>query len=139
ATRWLNGLGVTAFLLKYRVAPHGHPAPLQDVLRAVRLVRSRAREFGVNPDRIGVMGASAGGHLAAAAATLFDAPEGKTGASLDATSASPDFIALLYPVITMNGPFAHADSTRNLLGAAPTTAMRDRLSVETQVLAKSPP
>ena len=74
------------------------------------------------PDRIGVFGASAGGHLAAGAATLFDATEGQTGAALDAISARPDFVALLYPVITMREPFAHADSRRNLLGAAPSDA-----------------
>ncbi len=85
------------FVLKYRLAEYGFPAPLQDVLRAVRIVRSRAAEFGVRPDRIGVMGASAGGHLAAMAGTLFDAPEGRTGAALDAVSARPDFLALLYP------------------------------------------
>jgi beta-xylosidase/acetyl esterase/lipase len=138
-TAVLQPLGVATFILKYRLAEYGHPAPLQDVLRAIRLVRSRTAEFGIDPKRIGVMGASAGGHLAAAAATLFDAPEGKTGAALDGTSGRPDFIALLYPVITMNGPFAHADSTRNLLGATPAASARDRLSIETQVLANSPP
>jgi acetyl esterase/lipase len=73
---WLSTLGVTSFVLKYRLAEFGHPAPLQDVLRAVRLVRSRAAEFKVNPARIGVMGSSAGGHLAASAGTLFDHPAG---------------------------------------------------------------
>src|SRR5438874_5082383 len=69
--RWLSGLGVTVFILKYRVAPYQHPAPLLDVLRAVRIVRSRAAEWHVDPARIGVFGSSAGGHLAASAATLF--------------------------------------------------------------------
>ena len=79
AAERLRAEGVATFVLKYRVADYRFPAPLQDVLRAVRIVRSRAAEFGVEPDRIGVLGASAGGHLAGLAGTLFDAPEGRTG------------------------------------------------------------
>jgi acetyl esterase/lipase len=137
--RRLNALGVAAFVLKYRLAEYGHPAPLRDVLRAVRIVRSRSEELGVRPDRIGVLGASAGGHLAACAGTLFDAPEGRTGAALDATSARPDFVVLLYPVITMTDPFAHAGSRRALLGENPSAALVERLSVEKQVTARTPP
>ena len=138
-TRMLNRLGVSAFVLKYRLQEYGHPAPLQDVLRAVRLVRSRAKEFGISEDRIGVMGSSAGGHLAASAATLYDAPEGRTGADLDAISARPTFIALLYPVITMKDPFVHKGSRRALLGENPSAASLDRLSVELQVTKDTPP
>jgi acetyl esterase/lipase len=138
-TERLQPAGVATFILKYRLAEYGHPAPLQDVLRAVRLLRSRAEEFGLQRDRIGVMGASAGGHLAAAAATLFDAPEGRTGAALDTLSARPDFVALLYPVITMTPPLAHADSRRNLLGPTPSPTLVQRLSLETQVTANTPP
>ena len=137
--RILNDIGVTVFILKYRLVEYGHPAPIQDVLRAVRLVRSRAAEFGIDPARIGVMGSSAGGHLAASAATLYDAPEGRTGAALDAVSARPDFVALVYPVITMKPPFAHMGSRKALLGAAPSEALVERLSVETQVTAATPP
>ena len=117
-TRRLNAIGVSAFVLKYRLVEYGHPAPLRDVLRAVRLVRSRAADLGVRPDRVGVFGSSAGGHVAACAGTLYDAPEGRTGAPLDAVSARPDFVALLYPVITMSDPYAHAGS-RSLLGDSP--------------------
>jgi acetyl esterase/lipase len=85
------------------------------------------------------MGASAGGHVAAMAATLFDAPEGRTGAPLDAISARPDFAALLYPVVTMRPPFAHADSVRNLLGAEPSAALRDGLSLERRARRDMPP
>ena len=138
-TRWLNGLGVTAFILKYRVAPQQHPAQLRDVLRAVRLVRSRAAELGLDPHRIGVFGSSAGGHLAATAATLFDAPEGKTGAALDAVSARPDFVVLQYPVITMREPHVHAGSRHALLGDHPSPELLDRLSVERQVTRQTPP
>ena len=136
---WLGTLGVTAFVLKYRLQEFGHPAPLQDVLRAVRLVRSRAAEFKVSPDRIGVMGSSAGGHLAASAGTLFDHPAGRTGAALDAVNARPDFLLLLYPVITMADPAAHAGSRRSLLGAAPAPELLRLLSVEQQVTAATPP
>jgi len=136
---WLNGLGVSAFVLKYRVAPYEHPAELRDVLRAVRLVRSRAAEFGIRPDRLGVMGFSAGGHLASCAGTLYDAPEGRTGAALDAVSARPDFLVLIYPVITMREPFAHAGSRRNLLGPNPTEEQLHHLSTDEQVTQDTPP
>jgi acetyl esterase/lipase len=109
------------------------------VLRAVRLVRSRAAEFGISPDRIGVMGSSAGGHLAASAGTLFEHALGKTGAALDATSARPDFMMLMYPVITMDGPAAHAGSRKALLGAAPNEQALRLMSLETQVTAATPP
>lgn len=135
----LTARGVTVFVLKYRLADYGHPAPLRDVLRAIRLLRSRAGEFGIRPDRIGVFGASAGGHLAASAATMFDDAEGRTGAPLDAVSARPDFAALLYPVVTMAPPAAHADSRRNLLGSDPSARLVDRLSVESRVTRDTPP
>lgn len=136
---WLSTLGVTSFVLKYRMAEFGHPAPLQDVLRAVRLVRSRAAEFKIDPTRIGVMGSSAGGHLAASAGTLFDHPAGRTGAALDAVSARPDFLILMYPVITMDDPFAHAGSRKALLGAHPSPELLQLASVEKQVTASTPP
>jgi acetyl esterase/lipase len=136
---WLASLGVTSFVLKYRMKEFGHPAPLQDVLRAVRLVRSRAAEWGLNPARIGVMGSSAGGHLAASAGTLFDHPLGRTGAKLDAISARPDFMMLLYPVITMEGTVVHAGSRKALLGDSPTPELLHLMSVETQVSAATPP
>lgn len=138
-TRWLNALGITVGVLKYRHADYGHPAPLQDVLRAVRLVRARADELGVKPDRIGVLGGSAGGHLAASAGTLFDAPEGRTGHALDAVSGRPDFLVLVFPVITMEDPHAHGASRRALLGPAPSAALQRRLSVEHHVTKATPP
>jgi xylan 1,4-beta-xylosidase len=135
----LESRGVTTFVLKYRLAEYGHPAPLQDVLRAIRLVRSRAAEWGLLSNRIGVMGASAGGHLAASAATLFDSAEGRTGADLDRVSARPDFVALLYPVISMRPPLAHEPSRRNLLGESPSSELMDRLSLERHVSPSTPP
>ena len=136
---WLSSLGVTSFVLKYRMAEFGHPAPLQDVLRAVRLVRSQAAQYGIDPSRIGVMGASAGGHLAASAGTLFDHPLGRTGAPLDSVSAQPDFLMLMYPVIAMEGPAAHAGSRTSLLGTNPSAETLRLMSVEKQVSANTPP
>ena len=136
---WLGTLGITAFVLKYRMQEFGHPAPLQDVLRAIRMLRTRAAEFGINPSRIGVMGSSAGGHLAASAGTLFDHPAGRTGAAIDTTSARPDFLMLMYPVITMQDPAAHAGSRKALLGTAPSTEMIQLMSLEKQVTAATPP
>ncbi len=137
--RRLNQVGVSAFVLKYRLKQYGHPAPLRDVLRAVRLVRSQCAAWTIAPDRIGVMGFSAGGHLAASAGTLFDAPEGRTGAELDRVSARPDFLVLVYPVITMAGPFTHAGSRNNLLGPQPSAALVAHLSVDQQVTPRTPP
>jgi acetyl esterase/lipase len=136
---WLSTLGVTSFVLKYRMQEFGHPAPLQDVLRAVRIVRSRAADFKINPARIGVMGSSAGGHLAATAGTMFDHPAGKTGAALDATNARPDFLILMYPVISMDDPVAHAGSRKALLGANPSPDLLKLMSLEKQVTSATPP
>ncbi len=137
--RWLSSLGVTTFVLKYRLRDFGHPAPLQDVLRAVRLVRSRAAEFDINPTRIGVIGSSAGGHLAACAGTLFGHAAGRTGATLDATDARPDFLVLLYPVISMVGPAAHTGSRRALLGPDASDELIRLMSPELHVTTRTPP
>ena len=138
-TRWLNSLGVTVFVLKYRHADYGHPAPLRDALRAVRMIRSRATELRINPERIGMLGGSAGGHLTASAGTLFDAAEGRTGAALDKVSGRPDFMVLIFPVISMADAFTHAVSRRALLGATPTDELKHRLSVDEQVTKATPP
>lgn len=137
--RLLNSLGITVFVLKYRLQEYGHPAPLQDVLRAVRIVRSRAADYGVRADRIGVMGGSAGGHLSACAATMWDSPEGKTGHELDAISARPNFAALIYPVITMEDAFVHKGSRKALFGNDPTPEQIELLSLEKHVRSNSPP
>lgn len=139
-TRWLNGLGLTVFVLKYRHADYGQPAPLQDSVRAVRIVRSRAADFGLKPDRIGMLGGSAGAHVTASAGTLFAAPEAQTGAALDAVSGRPDFMILVFPVITMENPHAHGPSRRNLLGAkADDPETQRRWSVDRQTSAQTPP
>jgi acetyl esterase/lipase len=136
---WLSQLGITVFVLKSRLKEYGHPAPLQDVLRAIRVVRSQAADFKIDPARIGVMGSSAGGHLAASAGTLFDDAAGKTGAGLDAVNARPDFLILMYPVISMVEGVAHAGSRQNLLGPAPSPELIELMSLEKQVTATTPP
>jgi acetyl esterase/lipase len=138
-TKWLNRLGVTVFVLKYRMVEYGHPAPLRDVLRAIRIVRSRAAEFGVRPDRIGLLGGSAGGHLAASAGTMWDAPEGKTGAALDSVDARPTFAMLIYPVVTMDDPYVHKGSRTALFGKTPSPESIQALSIEKHVRKDSPP
>lgn len=137
--QWLSHLGVTSFILKNRLKEYGHPAPLQDVLRAVRLVRSRAAEFRIDPARLGVMGSSAGGHLAASAGTLFDHADGRTGHALDAVNARPDFLILMYPVITMAEGVTHAGSRENLLGKNRTPEAEAFFSLENRVTAATPP
>jgi acetyl esterase/lipase len=136
---WLNGTGITVFVLKYRVPQFGHPAPLQDVLRAIRLVRRDAAKWGVDPAKIGVLGFSAGGHLAGSAATLYEDAAGRTGAQIDSVSARPDFQVLVYPVITLSGPYAHNGSRDYLLGKTPAPALVESLSLQNRVTAATPP
>lgn len=138
-TQWLNALGITVFVLKYRLDDYGQPAPLQDVLRAVRLVRREAATYDVDPHRIGIWGASAGGHVAACAATMWDDPVGQTSAALDTMSARPDFVMLVYPVVTMDATFAHRGSRRALLGENPPSELTARWSVERHVRPDMPP
>jgi acetyl esterase/lipase len=138
--RWLNSLGISAFVLKYRLKEYGYPAPTRDGLQAMRLVRSRAEEWHLDPKRIGVIGFSAGGHLAASIATLFGAPDTQLGETpLSKVDARPDFAMLIYPVITMKGPLAHKGSVTSLLGASPAPELVDQLSLETRVTDKTPP
>lgn len=136
--RWLNEHGVTAAVLKYRLPKGNRFRPLTDVRRAVQTVRSKADAWNINPQRIGIIGYSAGGHLASMAATKF--VDGNTQASDPATklSSRPDFAVLVYPVITM-GADTHAGSRKNLLGPNPSDAMVKSFSSELQVTAQTPP
>lgn len=136
--RWFNSLGVNSFVLDYRVAPYRHPVPLQDALRAIRIVRARAEEFGVNPSQIGVLGFSAGGHLAASAATLFDKGDAQAADPIDRLSSRPDAAILCYPVIS-TGPYGHEGSMNNLLGENPDPELLRLLSLESSVTADNPP
>ena len=137
---WLNGLGFAAFVLKYRLGPrYHHPVEMEDGQRAVRLVRFRASDYGISPDRIGIWGFSAGGHLASTVGTHFDL--GKPGAAdpIDRVSCRPDFMILAYPVISFTTPYVHQGSMRNLLGDNPSPELVRSLSNELQVTPQTPP
>ena len=137
---WLNALGVTAFVLKYRLGPkYHHPIELGDAQRAIRLVRSRAQDFGIAPDRVGMMGFSAGGHLASTAGTHFDDGNSAASDAIDRVSSRPDFLILAYPVITLQGPYAHSGSRKNLLGDNPDPKLLEELSNQLLVTPQTPP
>lgn len=138
-TRWLTSLGVTVFVLKYRNREYGHPAPLQDAVRAVRLVRSRAAEFGLKPDRVGMIGGSAGAHLSAMAGTQFDAPEARTGVELDRVSGRPDFIVLVFPLVSMEDPHALRMARQGLLGSDESAERMRSVSAHYHVTKNTPP
>ncbi len=137
---WFIAMGVTAFVLKYRLGPrYHHPIELGDAQRAIRLVRSRAAEFGISPGRIGMMGFSAGGHLTATAGTLFDDGMANAADPVDRLGSRPDFLILAYAVISFDPAIAHKGSVQMLVGDAPDQKLRDELSPELHVTAKTPP
>jgi acetyl esterase/lipase len=136
-----NEMGVTAFVLKYRLPNDASQqdktiAPLQDAQQAFRVVRQRAKEFGVNPDRVGIMGFSAGGHLASTAGTHFEKPVGE---GADGTNVRPDFQILIYPVISFTDSLTHSGSRTNLLGKNMTPNQKKLYSNELQVTPRTPP
>lgn len=137
---WLNQQGVAAFVLKYRLGSNGyrHPAMLHDAARALRLVRAKADEWKVDPQRVGIMGSSAGGHLASTALTHFDAGQPAAADLVERQSSRPDLGILCYPVITL-GQFTHQGSKNNLLGADPAPELVALLSNELQVTPRTPP
>jgi acetyl esterase/lipase len=137
---WLNSQGIAAFVLRYRLGPrYHHPTQLTDVQRALRTVRSEAAHWKVDPARIGVMGFSAGGHLASTLATHFDASKTDATDPIDQASCRPDFVILCYPVVALSTEYAHQGSKRNLLGENPDSALVDSLSNEKQVTSDTPP
>ncbi len=136
--RWFNDRGVTVFLVKYRMQEYGYPAPLLDGLRAVRLVRSRVKDWKLDVNKIGILGFSAGGHLAASVTTRFDFTDGQTD-PLANISAKPDFAILGYPVISMKADFSHAGSRKALLGDNPSDELLTQNSLELQVKSGMPP
>lgn len=137
---YLNQHGITAFVLKYRLGSHGyrHPRMLEDAQRAIRTVRTRAAEWTLDVKRIGIMGSSAGGHLASTALTHFDAGRPDATDPIDRQSSRPDLGILCYPVITM-GSNTHQGSKNNLLGKDPSPELIEFLSSEKQVTAATPP
>ncbi len=126
---WFNSFGVSAFVLKYRLGPrYHHPAPLDDARRAMRVIRERAAKLGIDPNRVGVMGFSAGGHLASTISNHYQSPEER-----------PSFSILVYPVISFTTRYTHSGSMRNLLGNPPDTTLAWQLSNELAVSANTPP
>ena len=142
--KWFNTQGVAAFVLKYRLPQSKsiivqNEAPLQDVQRAMRLVRHHADKWGLEKNKIGVIGFSAGGHLASILGTHYDRNVLKTNDSIDELSARPDFMMLIYPVITMNLSHTHKGSRNNLLGKAPSDELVELYSNELHVNENTPP
>lgn len=137
--RWLAGLGMAGFVVDYRVAPYRHPVPLGDAQRAIRTVRARACEWNVDPERVGILGFSAGGHLAATAATQWDRGDSRVDDPIERESSRPDVAILCYAVLS----FFHAQhmgSMANLVGeVAPPLTVRRALSADTNVNADTPP
>jgi acetyl esterase/lipase len=137
---WLNQLGIAAFVLKYRLGPrYHHPAMLQDANRAIRTVRARASEWGLDPKRIAILGFSAGGHLASTAGTHFDAGQPDAEDPIERVSSRPDRMILVYPVIALATPYGHRGSLKNLLGDKPSQELIESLSNERQVTKETPP
>ena len=138
---FFNSHGIAAFVTRYRHAPrYRHPIPMQDAQRAIRHVRFNAEKYGVNPGRIGVMGFSAGGHLASTVSTKFEEGQAAGGGDpLLMHSSRPDFAILCYPVISFTTAAVHSGSRRNLLGNEPDPKLVESMSSELQVSAKTPP
>ena len=139
--KWLADNGVAAFVLKYRLGSKGyrHPVMLGDASRAIRLVRARAGEWKIDPQRIGIMGSSAGGHLASTAVTHFATVQVDAKDAISRQSSRPDFGILCYAVISMEDGVTHGGSKKNLLGDQPAPALVELLSNEKQVTKETPP
>lgn len=138
--RWLNTLGISAGVLRYRLAPkYRHPAPLHDVTRAIRTVRAHASDWNIDPSKIGVLGFSAGGHLAATVSTQFDDGRPESPDPVEQVSSRPDLSVLLYAVITLHPPSAHTGSRKKLLGEDAPDVVVNLLSNDRQVTAHTPP
>jgi acetyl esterase/lipase len=137
--KWLNGYGVTAFVLQYRLGPkYHHPIEMNDAKRAMRMIRSHAHEYSIDPDRLGIWGFSAGGHLAATVSTHSDNGDSKSKDPIELFSSRPDFAILAYPVISF-GEYGRTGSLHNLLGDHPDPALVDELSNEKHVTQQTPP
>jgi acetyl esterase/lipase len=137
---WLNKNGIAAFILRYRHAPaYQHPTPITDARRALRTVRAKAEEWNVAPDRIGIIGFSAGGHLTATASTQFEPGDPNAEDPIERVSSRPDFSILMYPVITMTDPYTHTGSRTNLLGKDASQEIIDKMSAEKNVTKDTPP
>ena len=134
---WLNSLGITAFNVDYRVAPYKHPTEVSDAMRAVRWVRHHAEKYGVNPNKIAVMGFSAGGHMAGSVSVHYDKEMYAPIDEIDSESARPDASILCYPVIDML-EYRHDGSRQNLIGQTPLHADKELMSLYMQVTTDTP-
>lgn len=139
AVKWLQENGITAVLLRYRLKPYRHPVPMMDVQRALQLTRSQADEWDLDPGQIGVMGFSAGGHLASTATVHHKAADPNSKDPVERVNSRPDFSVLIYPVIAVNPPHAHMGSSRNLLGNEPGGEDLALMNTHTQVNKQTPP
>jgi acetyl esterase/lipase len=144
AVEWLNALGISAFLLRYRVGSadgsvNRYPVPFLDAARAVRTVRARAAEWNIDPGRIGIMGFSAGGHLASTVGTHFDPGNPAADDPVERAGSRPDFMILVYPVISFSTEYRHGGSRTALLGGNADPELVESLSNETRVTAMTPP
>ena len=138
--RWLNSIGVAGAVLHYRLGPrYHHPIMLGDAARGIRTIRSHAADWSIDPHRIGVIGFSAGGHLASTIETHFDAGDANAADPIDRLSSRPDLGILIYAVVTLTMPFTHTGSRDNLLGPNASPELIDLLSNEKQVTADTPP
>ena len=142
--KWFNSVGVSAFVLRYRLPSDGyrHPVPLIDAQRAIRTVRYNAEKWNIQPDKIGIIGFSAGGHLASSVATHFAEPpalDGYQPDEIDGVNCKPDYAVLIYPVISMDMSITHKGSRNNLLGSSPSEDLVELMSNEKQITADTPP
>lgn len=137
--RWLNRIGISAAVLDYRVAPYRYPTQLMDAQRAIRMVRNEAANWHVDPNRIGILGFSAGGHLASLTGTHFDEGDPSAADPIERMSSRPDLMVLCYPVISIAPFVTHLGSQRNLLGDNPSEQIISKLSSNEQVSAQTPP
>lgn len=138
--RWLNSLGIAVWVLRYRLSPHfKHPAMLNDASRAVRTVRANVADWKIDPNRIGILGFSAGGHLVTTLATHWDAGRPDHADPIERVSSRPDLVVPIYPVVVMQGPFAHEFCRNCLFGAMPDPELTALYSNELQVTEQTPP
>jgi acetyl esterase/lipase len=140
---WLNSLGITAYVLRYRLPGEGHKqgmdVPLQDAQRALRYIRRHAADWGLNPQQLGIMGFSAGGHVASSLAVKFAQKVYQPLDAIDKEDARPDFVVLAYPVITMQDDYTHQESRSYLLGPDPGQQLIDNYSNQFHVTGHTPP
>lgn len=135
--KWFQDIGITAFVVEYRTAPYSHPAEISDAQRAIRYVRHHADEYGIDRDKIAIMGFSAGGHLAGSASVHYDKEMYEPTDEIDRESAKPNLSILCYPVIDM-GEYRHDGSKINLIGRRPTESMKEFMSLHKQVNSETP-